>query len=246
MLNSLDGKLKCGTVFLSSVEQVLSDIRSVNNGIKVKHSVSFLNPFSYLQLMNDFALQECINEFYADGSLLCLCHRIKDKPIVRASFDYSSIAEPFLNLVASRGCRVAIIGATADELNLAVSRIKNKFTNINIVFSSHGYISSYYQIEAEFLESRPDVIIVGMGSPNQEDFIRQLYENYGHSYLAISCGGFLTQTSIRDDYYWPIVKRFGFRWLQRMIMHRHVRKRIYKDYPLFLIKYFISCLKVNK
>lgn len=240
MAKVLDDRLKCGSAFLSSVKQTLTELKNNNDSGPVRKSISFLNPYSYLTLSSDPSVGGSIDEFYADGAMLCYCHRLKYGKIERASFDYSSMAAPFMELVADSGSRVAIVGATADEIDTAVSRIQQRFPALNIVLVSHGYIGNYAELAADFDVCKPEVVVVGMGTPFQERFLQQLSDGYEQSYLAITCGGFLTQTSIREDYYWPIVKKLGLRWLQRMLMHKHVRERVFKDYPIFVVKYFFD------
>lgn len=240
MANLLDERLKCGSTFLSSVQKTLTELKNSGSSGKVRKSISFLNPFSYLKLSNTPEVIGIIDEFYADGAMLCYCHRLKYGKIERASFDYSSMAAPFLAQVADSGARVAIIGATADEIATAVERIQQRFPKLNVVLASHGYIASYAELAPEFDSCKPEVIVVGMGTPFQERFLQQLNNGYEYNYLVITCGGFLTQTSIREDYYWPIIKKLGLRWLQRMVMHKHVRDRVIKEYPIFLYKYFFG------
>lgn len=81
-----------------------------------------------------------------------------------------------------------------------------------------------------------------MGSPYQENFSISLKNSFGNSRLKliITCGGFLTQTSIKTDYYHPIIKKTGLRWLQRMVMHKHVRDKVFSKYPSFILKYFVE------
>jgi N-acetylglucosaminyldiphosphoundecaprenol N-acetyl-beta-D-mannosaminyltransferase len=81
-----------------------------------------------------------------------------------------------------------------------------------------------------------------MGTPYQEDFAL-LAKKFLKSSFIITCGGFLTQTSIRPDYYSPLVKRLGLRWLQRAIYHKHVRRRLIVDYPKFMIRYIVGKLR---
>ena len=76
-----------------------------------------------------------------------------------------------------------------------------------------------------------------MGTPIQDQFIIEAKDSCPNVKLMFTCGGFLTQTSIKSDYYHPLIKKFSLRWLQRMVMHKHVRQRVIKDYPKFLISY---------
>lgn len=76
-----------------------------------------------------------------------------------------------------------------------------------------------------------------MGTPYQENFAQIIKSLNDKGIVVLTCGGFLTQTSMRADYYYPLIKKLGLRWLQRIVMHQHVRQRVIKDYPKFLLTY---------
>ncbi len=78
-----------------------------------------------------------------------------------------------------------------------------------------------------------------MGTPLQEEFLIRIKKAINIKIL-ITCGGFLTQTSMFGDYYHPIIKKLGLRWLQRAILHKHVRDRLIKVYPEFLLSYLLN------
>ncbi|ODA35972.1 hypothetical protein A8L45_01670 [Veronia pacifica] len=198
--------------------------------------ISFVNPFSYYQLKGDSKYRD-IDKLFSDGLLLCTLHRIFFRKIARASFDFSSVADFVFEEALHQNARLAIVGATDDENRKAVDIIERKYPGINIVYTSNGYIKRD-QLLLESIESvMPDLVILGMGTPHQENYALFLKDNLHNDCLIITCGGFLTQTSIREDYYFPVVKKLGLRWLQRAIMHKHVRKRLLKEYPLFIIRY---------
>ena len=82
-----------------------------------------------------------------------------------------------------------------------------------------------------------------MGTPYQERFSVSLKKLLTSPATIITCGGFLTQTSIKADYYHPLIKKLGLRWLQRMVMHKHVRDRVLKKYPKFIFYYLYSMVR---
>jgi exopolysaccharide biosynthesis WecB/TagA/CpsF family protein len=227
-VNQLDAKLECGSNFNRIVLNALTSSSPV--------AISFLNPFSYRTMEERNDVASGIDTFFADGALLCLLHRIFYRRINRASFDYSSIAEGFFSLAEQQGHSIALIGATPHEIELARTRIKIRFPRLQISYVDHGYHDSSLLLAEKIKQSGVRIVILGMGSPKQEEFAVRLKEAAGAN-LILTCGGFFTQTSLRDDYYFPIIKRLGLRWLQRMVMHSHVRTRVCRDYPIFLLNY---------
>ncbi|MEL0647383.1 WecB/TagA/CpsF family glycosyltransferase [Pseudoalteromonas agarivorans] len=204
--------------------------------------ISFLNPFSYYEVVKEESLINDVDVYFSDGALLCILHNLFLPKITRASFDYSSIAEPFLKFVESENKRIAIIGATAQENTLAVENLKLKLPDLNIIYQRDGYIKNPTETIAELNELKPEVILVGMGTPYQERFSIHAKHQLSAPAVIITCGGFLTQTSIKPDYYYPVVKKLGLRWLQRIIMHKHVRDRVLKKYPKFTVSYLYKMI----
>ncbi|ENM5894852.1 WecB/TagA/CpsF family glycosyltransferase, partial [Vibrio mimicus] len=181
-----------------------------------------------------------------DGNLLRILHGLFHTRVERISFDYSSIASDVFDYAIANNLNVGLVGATESELDLALQNIKMNHSGLKIVYARNGYFSSDYEIcESinEINDCNVSLLIVGMGAPYQEKFLSFVKKSCKNIDLAFSCGGFITQTAISRDYYYPIVKRLNLMWLQRVIMHSHVRKRILFDYPIFIVKYISSKLK---
>lgn len=208
--------------------------------------VSFLNPFSYGLIATDRNIVDSVDYWFADGFLLCLLLNLHRKhKISRASFDLSSIAIDVFGFAIRNKKRVAIIGATADEINLAVRNFKTIFPSLEIVFSINGYFD-YTEIQSVICSlnnATPDVVIIGMGTPAQEFFALECKNTLKPPVFIFTCGGFITQTSHSPDYYHPLVKRFGLRWLQRAIQYPHVRSRLLNQYPIFVIRYMFDLIR---
>lgn len=239
MYKKIDSKILCGKKFKTVILNSLTSKESV--------IVSFVNPFSYMELVRQRDLIDDIDYLFSDGSMLCKFHQFFFKKIERASFDYSSIADFFFKILIEQHKSIAIIGAKDDEVFGAATRIQNRFPTLDINYVRNGYVKgSEDKILSELNAIKPDVVLLGMGSPYQEIFSKHLKEKLSSPNLIITCGGFLTQTSIKDDYYHPIIKKLGLRWLQRIVLHSHVRERVLKEYPKFTIKYLRAHLRKSK
>lgn len=230
-MRKIDKKLLSGHLFLSSILKK----HDVNSSTRV---ISFVNPFSYYMLDKNLDAYD-IDILFSDGALLTLFHRffIAEGHFKRASFDYSSIAGDVFDYCRSFGLKVSIIGGAPNELERIKENISNRFTGLDIDFSHHGFFLEEARQGVIQSMSRSDVIVVGMGAPIQEEFCRDIKHTYREGKLIFTCGGFLSQTALKSDYYHPLVKALGVRWLQRAILHKHVRQRLVKEYPLFVIKY---------
>lgn len=137
---------------------------------------------------------------------------------------------------------IAIIGGTSDELAIVCKYIEDRYKGINICFKHSSYIDNATEVISALVSANPDALIVGMGTPKQESFILSVEDPLPMCKFYFTCGGFLSQTASSGDYYHPIIKKLGLRWLQRAFLHKHVRERLIKDYPVFYLKYFTSSL----
>lgn len=219
--------------------------------------VGFVNPYSFLQLLAQPDLIAQFDDWYADGILLCKTVAwAREGNVQRYSFDFSSVAGDVFDDAVRNNARVALLGGTHDENAQARAFLQAQYKTLNIVWSRSGYFDDTRPSEdrvavmADLVAARPQVVIIGAGTPLQEHLAVELKSRFeaGTSAPAarepgpviFTCGGFLTQTGTRGDYYPQIIKRTGLRWLYRAVYHSHVRKRLLVDYPRFLCLTLIS------
>ncbi len=209
--------------------------------------ISFLNPYSYSVLSKNPKLIDVFDMYFVDGAFLQKMHNwIYRDNIERLSFDFSSVADLVFRSAGERKYSVGIVGAKETELELCLNNLKNKYKDVNIVYARNGYFSNddeRVECVNQLKESSPDIVIIGMGTPFQEDFVKLIRENSKNHRLVFTCGGFITQTSIRTDYYYSFVKKYGLRWMQRAIQEKHVRRRLLVDYPKFTLNYLLNHIR---
>lgn len=228
----LDKKIKGRRFF----EELLNKDSTTSNF----QAISFVNSFSYIKLLENYDLIENIDSFFIDGSLLTIFHNwFNINKVERLSFDFSSIAHDVFEWCQAEHKKVAFVGANSIEIKKAICNIKKLYPDLEIAYYHDGYINDdvFNKVQKDILEAGTEVLICGMGTPLQEEFLLKFKNIKTSLKLGFTCGGFLTQTSIKPDYYHPFIKKTGLRWLQRMIMHSHVRKRVFVDYPKFLFFY---------
>jgi N-acetylglucosaminyldiphosphoundecaprenol N-acetyl-beta-D-mannosaminyltransferase len=200
--------------------------------------ITFVNTFSYYQLVDAHCPIEKIDVVFVDGILQVGLHNMfVRRKINRASFDFSSLAHDFFRYVIANRLQIALIGATEAEIRLAVVNIKAAYPDVPISFFRNGYFLTDRERQTLVQTAAAghiDVMILGMGTPLQEQTAVFLKERLPHMYV-VTCGGFITQTAQGIDHYWK-----KWRWLQRAVEYPHVRKRILYWYPRNVVRYCID------
>ncbi|WP_257324834.1 WecB/TagA/CpsF family glycosyltransferase [Pseudoalteromonas rhizosphaerae] len=218
-----------------------------SNNDSDKIIATFVNPYSYPILQDEPELWQAFNMIFSDGLLHTKLHNIFcENKIDRVSFDLSSIAKDTLLRAQEQRLKVAFIGGKPEHAVALPAKLFVLFPNLIISYCRDGYFDLKDEKQRCFTEldnCTPDIIIVGMGTPLQEQFLLQCVERVKSAREFYTCGGFLEQTATKGDYYHPLVKKLGLRWLQRAIMHKHVRDRLIRDYPQFIVKYCMSHFK---
>lgn len=131
---------------------------------------------------------------------------------------------------------VYFLGATDENLGLAVKNIKNKYKNINI----KGYRNGYFKDEEvddivyDIKQCNPDILFVAMGSPRQDMFIKNNMDSLNCKIFMGVGGSF--------DFYAGKVKRapkimikYGLEWLYRVANEPFRIKRLV-SIPKFFLK----------
>lgn len=198
---------------------------------------TFLNPYSYLLLRQNPELLEQFDVVHFDGIALCRIYEMfRVRKVPRRSFDMTSIARDVLETASLEGKRVAFVGTEEGVVDKAVDTLQKAFL-FEVALVRHGFFSSKNEKEVfqeHLLEIDPDIIIVGMGTGRQEQFLIQMKE-LGWEGSGFTCGGFLHQTAARLDFYPGILNRLNLRWLYRIWKDPYVIRRYLLDYPKFLV-----------
>lgn len=200
-------------------------------------AISFVNPYSYYLILDSVEF-DSIDGFFVDGMLLVALLKMSGvRDVPRISFDYSSIASDFFKFLSDYNLTFSFVGATQDEVLPFKSHLERFYPKLRLISYRHGYFDSWDDAVI-FVNNAPsvDVVLIGAGAPFQER-LSILFKNSGRVRLAITCGGFISQTASSDDYYYPLVKRLNLRWTQRLVMHQHVRSKFIKTYPKFVIRF---------
>lgn len=215
-------------------------ISKVDNFKMSKGITSFVNPFSMLVLEGNRAVAESVDYWYVDGiSLVKTFVKYEQKNISRFSFDDTSIAPLVFDFAKINKKSIAIIGTKELIIQKAINTIEKKYA-VNISYFRNGYFKNDIELKESIdtiYDKNIDIVICGMGTPNQEDFLIQLKKKGWDGY-GFTCGGYLHQIATKDNYYPVFFDKLNIRWIYRIIDEPKLLKRYFYLYPFFFIKYF--------
>ena len=146
-----------------------------------------------------------------------------------------------------RKTRVFCVGGAEDVIKLAVRRLRQLYNEIEIVGYHDGYFEENGKEETEIVmairEASPDLLLVGLGCPRQEQFIYR-HKKELNAKVAIGCGGTFDVLSGRVKRAPMLFQKLGLEWFYRLVKQPSRIKR-QMVLPLFLIKVFQSKKETN-
>lgn len=220
-------------------EDYLFSNKSLYNGL-----FTFINSHSYLIMRKNKSLLSKFDGFFFDGLLIVkFINFFYNKRTKRISFDMTSLAPKVFNFAIKNNKSIYFVGSKEDEINGFINVIKTNFIGVNIAGYRNGFFTSNERIK--FLNTlavdKPDIVIVGMGTPLQEKFLVDL-SSLGWRGLGFTCGGFIHQTSNNLLYYPAWINKYNLRWLYRLYDEPKLIRRFLRSYIgfpfIFLFDFF--------
>lgn len=127
---------------------------------------------------------------------------------------------------ASEGGRVFLLGSTPDRVRRAASHVRATWPHWQVVGVHHGYLSPQAEpaLCRAIRRARPQVLLVGMGNPLQEQWIDAHREILGVP-LLVGVGALLDYWSGSLRRAPPLLRNNGLEWAYRLAFHKGKRRR---------------------
>ena len=211
--------------------------------------ITFLNPYYIEKYPDTEKLYEQFDYICSDGMVPIFMNKLFGQGRSwRCSFDMGSLAAKVFQWLAENKRTVYFLGTTNEKLKSFTQIIQKSFPALKISGTHHGYIKGMEEIVVkDILQRGPDVVVVGMGAPLQDEFSMRLKDAGFHG-TVYTCGGFMHQTSEKLNYYPEWINRWNLRTFYRLARERYVWGRVLKYYPKFVLKYsfFLLAAKCMK
>jgi N-acetylglucosaminyldiphosphoundecaprenol N-acetyl-beta-D-mannosaminyltransferase len=131
--------------------------------------------------------------------------------------------------------RLFLLGGTPDAIERAAAHASRAFPAWKLVGFHHGYVGADPALLAKINAAAPNLLLVGMGNPKQEEWI-EAHRAALDVPLCIAVGGLFA--------YWagdltraPVwLRRIGFEWLHLMVRQPRKVSRYLLGNPAFLLR----------
>ncbi len=135
----------------------------------------------------------------------------------------------------TKGSPVAFVGAKAHIIEKAVINLKNEIPELNVIYTQDGYFTDTERVLNEVAEKQPELLLVALGSPKQEEFIYKLKTRLPNT-IMIGVGGSFDVWSGEVERAPEIYQKLGLEWLYRTIKEPKRFKRVFPTLPMFVLK----------
>ena len=130
------------------------------------------------------------------------------------------VADRLIALSAQKGYRVYLLGAAPGVPEAAAERLRLLHPGCNIVGTRHGYFPARDDqvVAEEVAKAEPDILLVAMGIPRQEKFIRAT-QSVIRAKVAVGVGGSFDVWSGRAKRAPVLIQKMKLEWLWRLLLN---------------------------
>lgn len=194
------------------------------------------NPEIVMGAKDDSRLRSLINNgdmITADGIGLIYASRIKKRPLKERVTGYH-LSIKLLEIANENNYSIYLLGSKDGVAKMAAENIKKDYPNVKIAGYHHGYFKGSHRgnenhkeeitIINDINHSNPDIIFLGLGFPNQENWIDANKDKI-KGRVIIGNGGVIDILSgtIKDTP--EIYRKIGLEWLYRLVKNPSRIKR---------------------
>lgn len=208
------------------------------------NGIFFLNAHCCNIAMNDIQYADVINRcslVLNDGigvKLGLSLFGIKEKE----NMNGTDFIPDVLDLAVKLNKNIYLLGGKIGVVDSVEEKLKHKNPSINIVGSHHGYFNKEESDEIinEINMKKVDLLIVGMGVPNQEKWISENSDKFTSVKIGIAGGAildFLSENVSRAPVY---IRNLKLEWLYRLYLEP---KRLWRRYLIGNFKFIYYVIK---
>ena len=228
-------------VSITSYEKLKKNIELDIKNNKQKMIIA-INPEKVLKAKKDDELKKMLNSAdYAipDGIGIIYASKIKHGNI-KSRITGIDCMEMLCKLAQEKNYKIFMYGAKKEVIKEAKNNLEKKYKGIKIVGTIDGYEKDNDKIVEKINKCRPNIIFVALGSPKQENWIKENMKKLNCNIFQGVGGSFdVFSGNIKRAPEW--MQKCGLEWLYRLIKEP---KRIFRQ--LNLIKFMFLVIFSRK
>jgi len=178
---------------------------------------------------------------YADGMGPILASRILGRPLLERTSAPDFIEEIF-DIAQEKKWSFYLLGGEADVVQKAAKFLQKKFPRLKIAGYSPGFFAGNNEIIEKINRAKPDIVLVGIGTPRQEKWIADNINRVNaDTFWAV--GGLFDFFSGKRKRAPIWVQRLGFEWAFRLAQEP---RRLWKRYLFGNIHFLLTVFGETK
>lgn len=158
----------------SLFERVVQESRKPSQNVVHYLNIHVANTAQHNRALKD--ILQASDLVYCDGAGIVVGSKLLGTPLPTRL----TAADWFLEMLsyfAQNGCKVYLLGGEPGVPEQAIEVLERQLPNHTVVGAHHGFILNQPQLETELIEQinqcQPDILIVGFGTPLQEQWIER-------------------------------------------------------------------------
>ncbi|HWP82715.1 MAG TPA: WecB/TagA/CpsF family glycosyltransferase [Bacteroidota bacterium] len=201
-------------------------------------SVVFANVHTIHLARKDVSFKTAVNTadlVLPDGSGLAIAGRLFANPI-RENLNGTDFTPKVLAMAEEFGWSVYLFGSQQKIVTTCERRIQRQFPRLKIAGATGGFIRKEEEqnLINEINERKPDILLVGLGSPRQELWIAKNKRLLDVS-ICMAVGGLFDFLAERFPRAPQWMRRLGIEWIYRFLLDPKTKwDRVFIEIPKFL------------
>lgn len=203
-------------------------------------SICFVNAHTLNVVSRDAEAREALRAadwVFGDGTGVRWAVRHLHGVRLRDNVNGTDFVPLLLSSFAGRGYRYYLLGGRPEMVAAAAEGARRRFPEWQLAGHHHGYVggSLSERVIDDINDKRPDVLLVGMGNPTQEKWIRAHRDRLCVP-LCIGVGGLMAYWSGDLTRAPAWLRRCGFEWIHLMLRQPRKLGRYLFGNPHFLLR----------
>jgi N-acetylglucosaminyldiphosphoundecaprenol N-acetyl-beta-D-mannosaminyltransferase len=226
---------------LSFFDRKMSDFVNIVNQAIIQEKKTFIVTVNPVIISNTREpiykrIIEKADYFLPDGEGICLSAKLAGTKL-NERITGIDLSYELLRLANKKNYSIYLLGASSNVVKSTVKVIDSFYPGVKVVGSMNGYGFNESEVVKEIKEKKPDIILVGMGSPKQELWIGKNLSSFSKG-IFIGVGGSFDVISGEVKRCPKPLRILKLEWLYRTFQKAEKRNVIIRLCWFILISYF--------